>query len=59
MTKLDAVAARWHFRERPGEHLVVALEGGGQLPDHRAELAGRHQRLDALVVARDALAQVA
>ena len=56
--ELEAVAARRQQRERAAEPVVVAVEVRRELPHDRAELAGLGQRLDALVVAADALGEV-
>src|SRR3954454_22418080 len=59
VAKLEAVAAGRQLGHSAGKQLVVALEVRRQLPDDGAELARLHERLDPLVVADHALADVA
>jgi hypothetical protein len=53
VAQLERVPARREVGERVGEPVVVAAEGVGQLPQHRAELGRLDQRRDRLVVAPD------
>src|SRR3954464_11791503 len=59
VAELEAVHARRQAVERTGQRVVVALEPLRQLPEHRAELRGADERLDALVEAPDALVDLA
>ena len=59
VAELEAVAARAAAAaSAPAEPVVVALEVRRELPHDRPELAGLGERLDALVVAPDALGEV-
>src|SRR5205823_6625513 len=49
VAEFEAVPAGGQALERGAEAVVVAAEGGRQLPEHRAELGRAHERLDPVV----------
>lgn len=58
VAKLEAMATRGQTLEGRREPLVVAMEVGGKLPEHRSELRRVDQRLDSLVEALHTGAEV-